>query len=119
MKHKQKYYDVLGFVLVIIGVAIIGGGLWYGYGVFSGRVNLPMVFENPGTAASAVQRTLSITNPATGKTVIDLPVDVNQKVGRGGDITVQYLFVLLLIMGGGKMAKLGIDLLKIPASKVE
>jgi hypothetical protein len=116
--HLKTYQNIFGTALIFLGVAVIGLGLIYAYGIFSGRINLPMVFED-GSSISSNPQTLSITNPTIGKTTIGLPVNINQNVGRGGDVAIQYIFVLLMIMGGGKIAKLGVDLIKIFDSRPE
>lgn len=107
MRHKQKYYDVLGFTLIIIGVVIIGCGLLYGYGVFHGG-QIPPILE--GTQSGA--QSISVSNVHTGDTTVGLPSGITQNLWRVGDAIIQYLFVLLLFYGGGKLAKLGLAVSK-------
>jgi len=120
MKHKETYFGFLGFALAIAGAAVIVFGLLYSYGIFSAKVALPAVFDNKGQlAATAAPMNLSIDNSHTGKTTVALPIDVNQLVGRGADVIIQYLFATLLLIGGGQIAKVGVNIARLIIAKPE
>ncbi len=115
MKHKEKYYEILGLGLIISGVVIIVFGLWYGYNIFTGRMDIPAILER----GQNVTQSLSIGNAHTGETTIGLPSSFVQNAWRTGDVTIQYLFVLLIFSGGARIAKLGIETLRSRVSPKE
>lgn len=103
MKHEKKYYVILSLVLITIGAAVIGFGIWYGYQVFHGG-SVPPILEGKGGSAP-------IAATAGNAAVLSA---VGASAGKLGDVVLQYIFAFLLFSGGGRIAKIGVNAAMIP-----
>ncbi len=110
---------IVGWVLVAVGVLAIVAGTWQSYRIFSNKAAVPDVFKIeksqetflPKTAAKnqqelATQQLGQALQEQLGKMI---PTDV---ITKTLNLTVWSIFMGILILAAGKIAGLGVNLLK-------
>ncbi|MCX6723278.1 MAG: hypothetical protein NT094_04435 [Candidatus Staskawiczbacteria bacterium] len=100
----------MGYILLIVGVLLIIGPLWQTYNIFTGKTLSPQVFAKPVTLTenkniSATDIQGQIQN-AVAKAI---PVD---SINNTLNLTAWLLLMYILIYGGGKIADIGVKLVK-------
>ena len=109
----MNYPKIIGWILLIAGVALIGWTLWSSYNIFTAKSGLPEFFEMPeeeitvgeGALTVEVQLEEMIKEQLEGI----LPVDVIIKLLN---LTVWSLLAFILIFGGSQVSGLGIRLIR-------
>ncbi len=116
---------ILGLVLLIIGLLIIFWGFYSAYSVFKGEAGLPNVFSAQEIEDLEEQDT-GLQQPQTGalspeKLQENMEEMMQEQIGKllpSGtlmqmlNLIAWSIFIWILIYGGGKIAGLGIKLLK-------
>lgn len=126
---------LLGFILLVVGLAIIGTSLYFGVNVFVKAQDPPEIFKppvittNPATAPAAnntqtAPKNLNEINPADIQKMISgnsitpemlksiIPPEMFTYTSRLMNLTVYSLFLWVLITAGSKIASLGVALVK-------
>ena len=109
----MDYSRIFGWVLLVLGVAVIGWTLLSSYNIFTGQSSLPAFFEIPEGVVSAVGTTQ------------DVQAQVQQMIGEqlkgllpANSITqffnliIWSMLAFILIFGGTQISGLGIKLIK-------
>lgn len=113
---------ILGIILLVIGLLIIFWGIFSAYNVFQGRANLPKIF------IAQEEAILEDKMPSNSKNILSpeaMQESIEQMIGEqvakflpAGNLMQMMnlialsMFLWILIYGGGKIAGLGIKLLK-------
>ncbi len=120
----MSFNKIAGILLLIFGLLIIFWGLYSSYNIFQGRAVLPQVFNVQELAGDKTENDLS---DKTSKNLSPQEIQENmektvrqqlEKVFPPGIFTKLLnliswsIFAWILIFGGGKIASLGIALLK-------
>lgn len=119
-KIKGTMKTFVGWLLLILGVLIIGWGLFSSYKVFSASTEAPEIFkiEQGQTAADP-----AISKKASGSSQEEMlqgliqeqlkeVIPIDKFLPRLLNLVSWSIFVGLLIMGGGKISLLGIRLIR-------
>lgn len=109
---------IFGWVILIIGILIIVWGLWTSYQIFTGEIPIYEVFT---------PETIEETSLTKDKINFDLPIEqqiqgiIKDQIGqilpqellfRFFNLGAWWIFMMILMLGGGKLAGIGINLLK-------
>ena len=109
---------VFGWIILIIGILIIVWGIWTSYQIFTGEIPVYEVFI-PETSNGA--------SLAKDKTNLNLPMEqqmqeiIKDQIGqilpqetlfKFFNLSAWWIFMMILMLGGGKLANIGINLLK-------
>lgn len=113
---------IFGIILLILGLLIILWGLYSSYNIFKGDAVLPQVFrsdetmlEEPSDETNGLQ---GLSPEAIQENMEDMVENQLAKIFPAGsllkllNLVSWSIFAWILIMGGGKIATLGIKLLK-------
>lgn len=105
---------ILGYVLIAVGLVIIGATLWQSYNIFTAKISAPLVFK-----------TQSIENQSSKNNSLDLQKQmeglIQQQIGQmiPADTLPKTLNLLswsiltgILIFGGGTIAGIGAKMVK-------
>jgi len=114
-KNMKK---IFGWVILIIGILIIVWGIWTSYQIFTGQIPVYEVFT-PETSNGA---------SLTGSEInLNLPMEqqmqqlIKDQIGqifpqetlfKFFNLSAWWIFMMILMLGGGKLASIGINLLK-------
>jgi len=112
-KRDDISSHIFGWILLILGVAVIGWTLMSSYNIFTGQSALPEFFESPGETLSPKE---------TGNEVQD---QLQQMIGEQlqgllpansipqfFNLIVWSMLAFILIFGGSQISGLGIKLIK-------
>jgi len=116
---------IVGWILLIAGLAVIGGTIDYSYQYFTAKADFPALFKLPAISQSA--------NPVTGQSTVpsspaDAQAQMQQSISQATnqalsnmippdsvvkllDIIAWSIFATFLIYAGGKICGIGIQLL--------
>ena len=109
---------IFGWVILIIGILIIIWGIWTSYQIFTGGIPIYEIFTS-----EAIEETSS-----TGSEInLNLPMEqqiqqlIKDQIGqilpqellfKFFNLGAWWIFMMILMLGGGKLASIGINLLK-------
>lgn len=101
---------IVGYILLVIGVLLIATPLWQTYRIFTGKSLPAQVFVRPdslkiNTNVSA----LDVQGQMQNALIKVLPVDL---FNNTLNLTCWLLLMWILIYGGGKIADIGVKLIK-------
>jgi len=104
---------ISGLILLIIGLAIIIWTLYSSYNIFTGKTDMPEIFESDMQQASSSVQSGQNTQAQIEKMISEqikglIPVDVISKILN---LAVWSMLAFILIFGGTQIANLGIKLL--------
>lgn len=114
-KNMKK---IFGWIILIIGILIIVWGIWTSYQIFTGEIPVYEVF----TAETGKDTSL-----AKDKINLNLPIEqqmqeiIKDQIGqilpqetlfKFFNLSAWWIFMMILMLGGGKLAIIGINLLK-------
>jgi len=101
---------IVGYILLIIGVLLIVLPLWQTYGIFTGKAMPAQVFVRP-TSLKVNQNVsaLDIQGQIQNALIKVLPVDF---IDNTLNLVTWLLLIWILIYGGGKIAEIGVKLIK-------
>ncbi len=109
---------ILGYVLLIIGLIIIGWTLFQSYNIFTGKISAPLVFKTQAAPqASGNNKVLNLQEQLQKQ----MEEAVKQQIGQiipASTITdllnlISWSILAgILILGGGQIAGLGIKMIK-------
>lgn len=109
---------IFGWIILIIGILIIVWGIWTSYQIFTGQIPVYEVF----TAETSNDASL-----AKDKINLNLPMEqqmqeiIKDQIGqifpqetlfKFFNLSAWWIFMMILMLGGGKLANIGINLLK-------
>jgi hypothetical protein len=115
-KNMKK---IFGWIILIIGILVIVWGIWTSYQIFTGQIPVYEVFTS---------ETIEGTSSADTKINLNLPMEQQiQQIAKDqiGQILPQesmfkffnlgawWIFMMILMLGGGKLAIIGVNLLKV------
>jgi hypothetical protein len=101
---------IIGYFLLIIGVLLIALPLWQTYSIFTGKAQPAQIFAKP--AALAENQNVSpadIQGQIQNAMAKVMPVD---SINNTLNLAAWLLLVWILIYGGGKIAEIGVKLVK-------
>jgi len=101
---------VIGYVLIIIGLSLIVVSLWHTYNIFTGKAMPSQIFMQP-VLLSADQNVgaLDIQGQIQNALIKILPVNL---INNTLNLVSWLLLMWILIYGGGKIADIGVKLVK-------
>lgn len=116
----MKTKNIIGWVLLSIGLIIIAWTLFFSFRVFMGQANPPQVFKTPNDSTQqevSGDKKTTITEDLQNqlKKMIDsqlgkiLPFEFFAKVMN---LLAWSLFAIILFFGGGKLCTVGVAMLK-------
>lgn len=114
---EEKIAKIAGWFLLIVGVTIIGGTLFYSYNIFTARKPMPTIFivEKPiatfeSTGGNLEEQMGEMIKQALGDQIGSLiPADTVTKMLN---LFAWSICASILIFGGSQIANLGIKLIK-------
>ena len=100
----------IGYVLLLIGILLIAMPLWQTYNIFTGASQPANVFAMPVTLkANPNVGALDIQGQIQNALVKIIPVDF---IDSAINLSAWLLLMWILIYGGGKIAEIGVKLIK-------
>ncbi|MFA6190031.1 MAG: hypothetical protein WC711_00755 [Candidatus Staskawiczbacteria bacterium] len=101
---------IIGYTLLIVGLLLIVLPLWQTYNIFTGKALPAQVFVQPEPSKSAqVAGPLDIQGQVQNAMLKVLPIDF---INNTLNLTNWMLLLYILIYGGGKIADIGVKLIK-------
>ena len=107
---KMEANKIIGYVLLLIGLLLILLPLWQTYNIFTGKAMPSQVFMRP--AALKVNNNVSaldIPGQVQNAVIKIIPIDF---VDDTLNLSTWLLLMWILIYGGGKIAEIGVKLIK-------
>ncbi len=108
----MNFNKIIGYILLAIGLLIIGLTLYYSYNIFTDRVSAPLIFKNQFSQQKSpglTQQQLQI-NDAIEKQLSELlPINAIPKLLN---LLSWSVLAGIFIFGGGQIANLGIKMVK-------
>ena len=101
---------IIGYTLLIVGVLLIVGPLWQTFNIFTGKATPAQIFIRP-TALKVNENVsaLDVGGQMQNALIKILPVDL---FNNTLNLASWLLLMWILIYGGGKVADIGIKLIK-------
>lgn len=101
---------IAGYVLLVIGVLLIVIPLWQTYSIFTGRSLPAQVFiRPPSLKVNSNVSALDIKGQVQNALIKIMPIDL---INNTLNLTCWLLLMWILIYGGGKIADIGVKLIK-------
>ena len=101
---------ILGYVLLFAGVLLIVGSLWQTYNILTGTITAPQVFKKSVSLQANQQvSTTDVQGQMQNALIKVLPIGA---IDNSINIGIWLLLMWVLIYGGGKLADIGVKLLK-------
>ena len=105
---------ILGYVLLILGLILIGWTVWQSYNIFTGKVSTPLIFKTAvplqtmgsGNALDAQKQINDAVKQQLGQI---LPADAITKILN---LISWSILAGIFILGGGVLSGIGVKLLK-------
>ncbi len=109
---------IFGWIILIIGILIIVWGIWTSYQIFTGQMPIYEIFTS---------ETIEGTSLTEGKINLNLPIEQQMQqiikdqisqmlpqelMFKFFNLGAWWIFMMILMLGGGKLASIGINLLK-------
>jgi len=105
-----RYQLVIGYILLIIGVLLIALPLWQTYNIFTGKSVPAQVFARPASLQiNQNVGALDIGGQIQNALIKIIPVDF---IDNTLNIGTWLLLGFIIIYGGGKIAEIGVKLVK-------
>lgn len=105
---------IFGWILLVGGLAIIVGTLYFSYAIFTGRIQAPEIFKLESNPAA-----VSDFNPGEVEKNLEEAIEEQIRNIVPSEFTTQLfnliswsIFAGLLILGGGKISAIGIRMLR-------
>ncbi len=108
---------ILGYVLLAVGLVIIGWVLWQSYNIFTARVQAPLVFKTPAPQQSASSDSKSLEQQLQAQMNQAIQKQLGQIIAPDSitkilNLIAWSIFAWILIMTGGAIAGIGVKLIK-------
>lgn len=101
---------IIGYVLLIIGLLLIVGPLWQTYNIFTGKSLPPQVFIKPvALQVDEKASLLDVQKQMQNALIKIIPIDF---INNTLNLATWLLLMWILIYGGGKIAEIGVKLIK-------
>lgn len=104
---------IAGYVLLGLGLVLIGWTLWYSYSIFNGKTSAPLVFKTPvplQTAGNTTDIQIQINNAVKQQLGQILPAEAITKILN---LLSWSILAGIFILGGGAIAGIGVKLVKL------
>ncbi len=109
----MKFTNILGWLIFLVGIFIIGFTLYSSYNIFTGKMDIPVLFEFETQEAQIPSKT-----PTTQTEIQEMIMQQlkgiipMETVSKFFNLTVWTMLAWILIAGGAQIANLGIKLIK-------
>jgi len=101
---------IVGYVLLLVGILLIIFPLWQTYNIFTGKALPAQVFTKPDSLAIDEKASpLDIQKQMQNAFINILPIDL---INNTLNLVSWLLLMMILIYGGGKLANIGVNLVK-------
>ena len=101
---------IIGYILLTIGVLLIAVPLWQTYNIFTGKALPNQVFVRPETLkVNPNVGALDVGGQVQNALIKILPIDL---INNTLNLATWLLLLWVLIYGGGKIAEIGVKLIK-------
>ena len=118
-KNMEGAKKIIGWVLVAVGLVIVFSTLYYTYNIFTGETEPIKIFKTPESEVSLEEQKGTPTTPEEMQKAMEqmvakqisnmIPAEFLSKLLN---IIAFSIFAGILILGGGKVASIGISMLK-------
>jgi len=115
----MKINEIIGYVLLVLGVVLIGWTLWQSYNIFMGKISAPLVFTTPALVNSSAKSVglFDISSQIQSQLQNALGQQLSQMVPADSITKILNLvswsvFAGILIFGGSALAGIGVKLIK-------
>ena len=110
---QEKIAKIAGWVLLLIGVAAIMWDLFYSYNIFTAQAPVPVVFETEEQGVALDQDSESFEQAIEQALQKQITGLIGEKtISQILNLTAWSIFSGIVIFAGGKIAGLGIKLIK-------
>jgi len=105
-----NYNKILGFVLLILGLAVIGFAVWHSYNIFTAKTSAPLIFRAP----AQIQDESAAMSQDMQKQINDMVVSQFSKMLPANavpdilNLISWSVFAGILVMAGGQISGLGV-----------
>ena len=106
----METHKTIGYILLIIGLLLIVLPLWQTYNIFTGKTLPAQIFMKP--VALTIDKNISPTDiqgQIQNALIKIIPID---SINNALNLTSWLLLMYILIYGGGKIADIGVKLIK-------
>ena len=115
IRASMNTRQIIGYVLLAVGVGIIGYALFASYGIFTGNSEAPKIFQEPavepiGRVATGSDEEQQIENLLREQLAKLLPQDT---IVKTLNLFAWSILAGIFIFGGGQIAMLGVKVLAI------
>ncbi len=100
---------IIGYTLLFVGILLIIVPLWQTYLIFTGQTMPMQVFKEQKITTTAPNNPLDVQQQMQKALTNVLPMDA---INNTLNLATWIMFMWILIFGGGKLAGLGIQLVK-------
>ena len=101
---------IIGYILLLIGVLLIALPLWQTYNIFTGKAMPTQVFTKPvALQVDEKASPLDIPKQIQNALIRVIPIDF---IDNTLNLTAWLILMWILIYGGGKVADIGVKMLK-------
>jgi len=107
---------IFGWVILIIGILVIAWGIWTSYQIFTGEIPVYEVFV-PESSTSLTKDKINLNLPMEQQMQQIIKDQIGQifpqeTLFKFFNLSAWWIFMMILMLGGGKLANIGINLLK-------
>jgi len=109
---------IFGWIILIIGILIIVWGIWTSYQIFTGQIPVYEVFTSKTAEEASLSKTNINLNLPLEQQMQEIIKDQISKIlpqemlFKFFNLGAWWIFMMIIILGGGKLANIGINLLK-------
>lgn len=110
----MNYLKIIGWILLMVGIGVMGWTLFNSYNIFTGKAQPPEFFKTPKEEMVTQKVGIQDIQAQLEKMIAEqlkgiLPVDTLPKLLN---LTVWSMLAFILIFGGSQISGLGIKLIK-------
>jgi len=109
---------IFGYILVIVGLIIIGGALFQSYNIFTGNISAPLVFKTQAVSQNSENnKALNLQEQLQKQMEEAVKQQIGQMLPAGAITDILNLIswsILagILIFGGGQISGIGVKMIK-------
>lgn len=110
---------IFGFILLFLGLVIIGGTLYHSYNIFTGKITMPEIFKTPQIEQTtpSKNKTTDLQKQLEEQMAQTVQKQISQILPQGSvpkllNLISWSVLAGILLLGGSQIAGLGIKLLK-------
>lgn len=115
--QKDKTKQIIGYIVLIAGIILILGSVYFSWKIFSGKVNPPEIFkegvtnQNKNTEITPTQDMGELQKQAINKVSKDMLEAFDMYIPKTLNLFSWSLFAWIAIMAGFKLANIGKELI--------